>query len=83
MKTVIRFVSLCNGFHWLGDIAVIGLNGFVCVCVDVWVCLFLCVFAPSGGDDQMLNIITGFYEFMKLPVSISGADFDLYLTRKA
>lgn len=41
-----------------------------CVCVCVWlfesVCLY--AFAPSRGDDKILKVITGVYEFAKLPV---------------
>lgn len=41
------------------------------MCVCVWlsesVCLY--VFAPSGGDDKILNIITGIYESAKPPVT--------------
>lgn len=47
--------------------AVIEENGFVCVWLSESVCLY--VFAPSGGDDKILHIITGSYEFTKPPVS--------------
>lgn len=44
-------------------------NGFVCVCVWLSESVCLYVFAPSGGDDKILNVITGIYELAKLPVN--------------
>lgn len=62
IKTVIRFISLCSGFHWLDDVAVIGQNGF-CECSRVcdWVYLFACI-CTCRGYDKILNIITGFFK---------------------
>lgn len=39
----------------------------MCGSLSESICLY--VFAPSGGDDKILNIITGIYEFTRLPVS--------------
>lgn len=65
-RKVKRFISLCISFHRLDDIAVMEENG----CVWLSESVYLCVFAPSGGDDKILNVMIGLYEFTKLPVSV-------------
>ncbi len=70
IKRLIRFFSLCTTFHWLDVFLVTEENGFVCVCV--WLSDSVCMFAPSGGDDKILNIITGIKEFTKLSVMLSS-----------
>lgn len=59
IKTLIRFISLRNGFHWLDDIVTEE---------NVRDCLFELV-STSRGDDKIFNIIISFDEFTELPAS--------------
>lgn len=61
IKTVIRFISLCSGFHWLDDVAVIGQNGF-CVCSRVRLSESVCLhaFAPAEVMTKYLTLLLAF-----------------------
>lgn len=73
---VIRFISLCNGFHWLDDIATAEQNGF-CVsgCLSLFVCMCLHL---AEVMTKYLLLITGF-PFFLMWLSMLSSAFNLIL----